>query len=353
MCAATELHLLEPFWTSPIIYREGLFFIQEADDQPPVARLLMSPREVLSLRSATALITYQPDRDYTINAAAQRVELPAGSRVPFRRRRDMYLPPESPMSIPHRAGDPQQHLYFSEGHVFHHQQAEISYTTDGRWDGFVPRFAGDQLPRTMQRLEARDPMQIAVVGDSICAGGNASQDVEPYMPAFPQLVAMGLREVFGSAIHLTNLAKGGTSAGYGVEVAPQIAQLRPDLTIIAFGMNDVGGPKPEPYARRIGQIMHIVREANPDAEFVLVATMLANPEWSCTPAQRFAPFRDALATLSGPGAALADLTSLWADLLQRKNYHDLTGNGVNHANDFGHRLYAQTILTLMVESMSG
>jgi hypothetical protein len=49
------------------------------------------------------------------------------------------------------------------------------------------------------------------------------------------------------------------------------------------------------------------------------------------------------------GAALADLTSLWADLLDRKSVHDLTGNGINHPNDFGHRLYAQTILGLLVE----
>jgi len=28
----------------------------------------------------------------------------------------------------------------------------------------------------------------------------------------------------------------------------------------------------------------------------------------------------------------------------RKTHHDLTGNGINHPNDFGHRLYAQVIL---------
>jgi hypothetical protein len=43
------------------------------------------------------------------------------------------------------------------------------------------------------------------------------------------------------------------------------------------------------------------------------------------------------------------MTSLWADLLKRKAWHDLTGNGVNHPNDFGHRLYAQVILGLLVE----
>jgi acyl-CoA thioesterase-1 len=48
-------------------------------------------------------------------------------------------------------------------------------------------------------------------------------------------------------------------------------------------------------------------------------------------------------------SAVADVTTLWADLLKRKSFADLTGNGVNHPNDFGHRFYAQVILGLMGE----
>ena len=44
---------------------------------------------------------------------------------------------------------------------------------------------------------------------------------------------------------------------------------------------------------------------------------------------------------------IADMTSMWRDLLKRKKFADITGNGVNHPNDFGHRTYAQIILTLI------
>ena len=46
--------------------------------------------------------------------------------------------------------------------------------------------------------------------------------------------------------------------------------------------------------------------------------------------------------------ALADLTSVWTELLKHKRDWDLTGNGVNHPNDFGHRLYAQVLSALLV-----
>ncbi|MEI7733536.1 MAG: hypothetical protein WCO56_28460 [Verrucomicrobiota bacterium] len=42
------------------------------------------------------------------------------------------------------------------------------------------------------------------------------------------------------------------------------------------------------------------------------------------------------------------MTTLWSQMMERKRYHDLTGNGVNHPNDFGHRLYAQVLLGLLL-----
>ena len=44
--------------------------------------------------------------------------------------------------------------------------------------------------------------------------------------------------------------------------------------------------------------------------------------------------------------AVADVTTIWSWLVARKRYLDLSGNGVNHPNDFGHRVYAETILAL-------
>jgi hypothetical protein len=98
-------------------------------------------------------------------------------------------------------------------------------------------------------------------------------------------------------------------------------------------------------------MMRTIRAKNEKAEFILVASMLANPQWDNMPMDEFPKYRDALAGLCGNGVALADATSLWADLFQHKNYHDLTGNGVNHANDYGHRLYTQVILSLLVERL--
>ena len=53
--------------------------------------------------------------------------------------------------------------------------------------------------------------------------------------------------------------------------------------------------------------------------------------------------------MTGPGVALADVTAVWELLLTHKHDLDLTGNGLNHPNDFGHRVYAQMILRAILD----
>jgi hypothetical protein len=91
-----------------------------------------------------------------------------------------------------------------------------------------------------------------------------------------------------------------------------------------------------------------VRASLPEAEFILVASMLGNRDWVLLHPEKLPQYRDALAKLCGPGVALADLTSVWTAFLERKRDWDQTGNGVNHPNDFGHRVYAQVLSTLLI-----
>jgi lysophospholipase L1-like esterase len=62
----------------------------------------------------------------------------------------------------------------------------------------------------------------------------------------------------------------------------------------------------------------------------------------------FPRYRDELRSLVAPGVALVDMTTVWEEQLRSKEMFDLTGNGLNHPNDHGHRLYAQGILEALV-----
>ena len=229
-------------------------------------------------------------------------------------------------------------------------QTVVTYTHQaGVWAGAVPSFAGVQLPRTLKKLTERQPLTIALLGDSISTGCNASDwaKVAPFQPAYQDLLVLNLESVYGAKVTLKNFAVGGTDTAWGLATIGQVIEVQPDLVILAFGMNDAAGRSAKDYQQNIQGMVDAIRKVRSDSESILVATMLGNQNWTALRHELFPQYRAALARLCQPGIALADLTSIWTELLKHKQDWDLTGNGVNHPNDFGHRLYAQVLSALL------
>jgi lysophospholipase L1-like esterase len=331
--------LLEPFWLSKTMRSESLFFVDRGDGAA-MASLLFDRVERLMLATATGEVEFEPGRDYTVDTASGVVRRTAASRIPFATLAELY-PPHDPFVL------------VADDDEFHRRQTIATYLHEpGGWHGYVPRLATVELRRTLQRLAASRPLTVCITGDSISEGYNASgfTGAPPRQPPYGDLVAAGLEQAHGSQVVLCNYATAGWTSDDGVAEVERVANARPDLVIVAFGMNDAGYAEAPDFAANIETIMDGVRVASPDVEFVLVSPMLPNPRWPYPVIERFPAYRDALAALCGAGAALADVTRMWTDLLVRKSVHDLTGNGINHPNDFGHRVYAQVILALLIDS---
>jgi acyl-CoA thioesterase-1 len=320
--------LVEPFWTSAVMHRESLFFL--AKDGFAAASLLFPPDRVLAVTSATGEITFEAGRDYVIRGG--RVSLPGASRIPAAR-------PEDIAAIDADGDD-----------GFHRRQAAITYEHQpALWRGYQPVVASLHLPRTLERLRARQTLAMAVAGDINSEGYNASGfvGVAPHQPPYATLVASALERAYGAAISLHNTAVAGWTADNGIHDVDRIVRAAPDLVVVAYGMNDAGYSEPREFAANIEHILADVRRGRPAAEFVLVAPMLPNPDTADAPIGRFAQYRNELARLCGRGVALADMTAMWTGITAAKAWYDLAGNAVNHPNDFGHRLYAQVILALL------
>jgi acyl-CoA thioesterase-1 len=126
---------------------------------------------------------------------------------------------------------------------------------------------------------------------------------------------------------------------------PTVIEERPDVFICAFGMNDASGLiPPEKFAATIREMIAQLHAAHPDCDVILVSPMTANPEWKHAQPPFYPAYAKAMQALAGPGIAVADVTTVWLALLERKGVLDLSGNGLNHPNDFGHRVYADVVL---------
>lgn len=348
---------LDPFWESSTMHGESLFFLEESVGALPTSTLLFTPTKILSLVHTPTGTTYEEGRDYSVDAVTRRITLTRDTRIPFTTKAD-FEPALGKSGQLYR--DETRDIFFDNEHRFHDLQVEITYEhAADSWaalNGPNPQPAGEFLPEITAKLAAGAPLTVCLLGDSISFGLNASggAGVAPQQPSYGGLFVEGLQSRFGSAIDYTNFSVSGMGAPWGIEQAPLVAEKKPDLVIIAFGMNDASGRvAPADFKGNIQKIMDAIKAAHPPVSFIVVSTMLGNGEWKHAVPELYPQYRDALMPLQGPGVAVADLTSFWSVFLERKRFDDLTGNGVNHPNDFGHRVYAQVLLSLFPPETKG
>jgi lysophospholipase L1-like esterase len=273
--------------------------------------------------------------------------LPEGSRIPCAVPSDLRRPAGTQrFTLKHRDGGDE--IRFGATREYHDLQVEVTYEHPAEaWKGPLPEPPGDRLVRTVARLAAKRPLRIGLIGDSISTGCNASgwAKAPPFQPPWQELFRRALEARSVSKVALDNHAVGGTSSAWGLEKIGALLEGGPDLVLIAFGMNDAGGTTAEGYRANVQAMLDQVRKARPDTDVILVSPMRANPDWTALKHERFAEYREHLLALRGPGVEVADLTSLWTAFLELKRDADLSGNGVNHPNDFGHRVYAQVLIS--------
>jgi acyl-CoA thioesterase-1 len=341
--------LLRPFWKGTTTEGESVLFIRDPETGTAKASVLFPVLKMLTVRNSAGDMTYEEGRDFVYTAGSREIVLPKGSRIVSKLPQDLRRPAKSQKyELTHRDGNGE--IFFAAKVGYADMQTCLTYIhAPDLWKSPVPKFDSAALPRSVQRLTNKQPLTIVLLGDSISAGANASALAEaaPFQPAYPELLRRHLHERYQGPVEMKDLAVGGTSTDWGVKQVDKVIEAQPNLVILAFGMNDSAGRSAKDYQANTEQMMAQIRAKLPDTEFILVASMLGNRGWIRLKHEAFPEYRDALKKLSGPGVAVADLTSIWEGFLELKQDWDQTGNGVNHPNDFGHRVYAQVITELL------
>ncbi|QHI69186.1 SGNH/GDSL hydrolase family protein [Tichowtungia aerotolerans] len=337
--------LLKPVWEGPRMVNETAL-PTSYDGKAAEACLAFVPSKVISVKNYALDKTYVEGQDYTVDGRT--IRLTADSSIPFYKYSDLYHtnPNTKPNVMKTVDGG---YLTFSESSFFNDKQLAVTYEHDQPWDGPVPQSAKKLLPKSFQTLEKGKPLKLVVFGDSISVGASASGKSirAPWMPRWADLVADELERQYGSDIDYINPSLGGMRADWGRDVVDGLVSFeKPDLVILGFGMNDAGVRfSTEQFAANTKAMMESIRAQNPKAEFILLMSFQNNPKWRSL--EPMVGYRAALKAMEGPGVAVADMWAMHGYLLEHKTYWDMTGNHVNHPNDFLVRVYAQTLLSTL------
>lgn len=340
---------LEPFWSSKTIYNETLMFVQNQDGTYDAAPLLYTPVKIVSVRSFDLRTEYQEGADYILENG--KIRLTTDSSIKTWGYGE-YYPAQAIEGWTFqctRGG----FIAFGEGRTFINTQIAVTYTHNGNWKGIIPETQSEKLRTTLTKLKNKEKTMIAFFGDSITTGANSSGasgiNMLPRAPVWPVMIVDRLKEYYGNdQIGYMNGALGGANTAWGTINYTNVTDSDPDLVIIAFGMNDAN-LSVQDYRSQIESIITSIRQKNPAAEIILVSTMLPNKEVTGFYGNQYLfeqPLKEIAAQRSY--VAIAPVTTMHTTLLESKRYYDMTGNNVNHPNDFLARMYAQTILKVMI-----
>jgi hypothetical protein len=190
-----DLHLDEPFWSPTIVHRESCVLIRETPDQPLVAHLAFPAEEVLSVTTADRQHTLDVRNVSLIDDHASLL-IDDATLKPIDAK-SFFPPTGSENSYKHRTGHPEQNLLYQPGRWFHDRNVEVTYrrTPDDASQAAVFNPVTGELPKTLARLAAGEPLTVGVSGDSISTGADASaiSKAAPFQPGYPDLITSWLR----------------------------------------------------------------------------------------------------------------------------------------------------------------
>ena len=268
-------------------------------------------------------------------------------------------------------------------------QVLVTYTYTKTWDGVdysVPTYY-NSISTAYDKLSNGDTLDVLFIGDSISTGSSASgQDgtfypyrsdsvgntttiqgwksylglnTKPYWvnDSWDKQVVANIKAEYPNATinvknrsvgssasqwyfnHIDELLVTGTFGDVGLE--------NTDLIFIGFGMNE-GGNTAAIQNANTKKIIDYLRDKNPDVSIVLVSAFYPifwdsnNQKWTN---YRLGEQEDGYFELAEQyeNIAVAPVNTAFVNILKAKEGVDYIANGINHPNDYGVNLYADTI----------
>ncbi|KWV70157.1 GDSL-like Lipase/Acylhydrolase [Pseudomonas fluorescens] len=198
----------------------------------------------------------------------------------------------------------------------------------------------------------KSTLKVTFFGDSITLGANATSTyVAPNQPGYVELVMAYLNTRYPSTFEYRNNAVGGwNSFNAASAVSYRVLDKKSDLVVLGFGMNDSGGVTPQQFKDNMEKVVSDIRTYDKTVPILLISSTVANPESTIQKPELLQSHLSVLREIENKNTniALVDVTTTWQKMLINKKYFDLTGNGLNHPNDFGHRVIAESVLAAIL-----
>ncbi len=371
--------MMLPIFSGNTVKNETVMFLDKGETKT----LLFPIENVISVTSYDGTIVYQEGIDYSV--VDGKLKVLEKSSIPCITTAKYYNCPGSALHTKYRGEEVA--TYWGED-LMDDWQINVSYTHTESWKGFEQDCQADIFENFINKLQNGEDVTVIFFGDSITNGLNASWrgNYAPYQHPYPMLFVEALADLFDYTVHYErvdnklsgtpkvpdkdyvagtrgtityiNTAVSGLNTKKGADRAEASVSLFAklygcDLLVLAFGMND-GTNAPSYTSDNLKTIVDGALKIAPETSVALITTMVSNPADTRRSATAKANQRSAVKELAnnyvndGVPCGVADMGSVSLSVLERKAFHDYSGNNINHPNDFFGRVYAQTLLQTVI-----
>ena len=364
-------------WGSDVTYNEAVMF----HEGRTTVELLYPIKQVVSVRSYDLQTVYYPNKDYVVTADGK-LQIPEGSAIAVNEETNHTMTG----STGSNDWEPKQWKY----------QVMVTYTHDTTWGNNAlyetkPESQLNSLASFHKKASSKETTNVVFIGDSVGLGhsatgfneqsrrynsgndyGTLTKFTATEAPSYgldvnnlpdwvcdtwPRAVEKSLKAKYGDNITYTNRAIGSSASAWGVEDANIRAMFDsaecpvPDLLFIHYGLNEAKADKEDHKSRIQAFIDYVRTELNPDCAVVLVSSF--QPNWHTDEGELTAynvpQFEEAYYEIAeaNENVAVVPVYSITKSIISVKSPLDYTHNHFNHPNDFGARVYAASVLSVL------
>jgi acyl-CoA thioesterase-1 len=226
-----------------------------------------------------------------------------------------------------------------------------------------------RLTRLNKKLQGKKPVIIAAFGDSVTQGASSKGFLDPESVYHNQLKKLLENRYPNVTFSVINSGIGGDEATDGLaRLDKSVIRFSPDLVIVGFGLNDSvnnGLAGISKFEQTIAQIIKRIKQQT-DAEIILLTpnflatsdnVNIQNEHRQKGWAKKFPRIQNsgileqyahAIRLLGSENdIPVADIYSEWKRMSEAIDTNSMLINGLNHPDARGHRIAAETIMTLI------
>ena len=379
---------IQPYWSENVMYNESLAMVQDGEDI--CAYTLFVPKRIISVMDNTLTHTYKEGVDYKWVEGTNCIKLPEGSSIPyfFQGALDGLESPGSSAYVKDWDGSFDDSgrcrlggVLYCTGKFLYEKHVAITYEYDINDAAGVTHavYQGDKLPRLIQKIKRGQEITVLFCGASNFEGCDASglYNRAPYCPTMSNLVSDYLN-AGGIKARVINQGVGGWNIKQalasvrgeqtydlrgtmvplvdakgkpiGNRFKNQIKDGSVDLLLLGYmgGTNTrYAGFSPQEHKQYIKEVIAEFRKYNPECEVVIMDGTVMNPDSIDYTMDFILGNREVYSETDGCG--IIYLYQMYRDILARKRiFVSISGNNVNHPNDWLERVIAQNILACFV-----